>query len=96
MARPRKSDAEDIISAGQEEVVVPEVKKDESEEIATLKAQIAEMREMLVAAVPQQEPEKDNSNMLDKTRPYLTHRNVGGFKYEQDGKSFNGKGELIK
>lgn len=78
------------------------LKSAEPDELATLRAQnesltqlVMEMRAKLMPDSP--EKKANDAMQFDKKRPFAKHRTTEhGVWYEQDGRKYNGKFELVK
>lgn len=70
------------------------------EQLASTQSELAElkqqMQEFMLRNAPVVEEKKEKPKMLDKKKPYATHRQIGGVWYEQDGVKFDAKGFPVK
>lgn len=92
--RPPKSDPEAPNDTG----VPPAVEESELEKLRQQNADLMKIvLEMQAKLMPEAVKPENRRPMLDKKRPFAKHRSMdSGITYEQDGKKFNGKFELIE
>ena len=88
--KPRKS----LTKGPPVPVAAPTV--DLAAENAELKARLDRMEQLLAALVPAAASAPVKKNELDQNRPYAKTRTMGGgVTFEQDGRTFNARGQLM-